>query len=187
MEGKRGGRHCFGHENISVWSFSHMTEIRSQWPYGLVFLPVSFLRSLTHICVVNAEEEEERKGKRVQDERLVLFPAEHQTREAWRWRLPGARLADWIKECFLYNDARECSLKGDSECALHMMPCEDNTACWCDQQQNYNYSQINNDWTMKKVVWIKQVHMTNEYVSSLDSEVLLNIKMILTQKYPVIR
>lgn len=29
--------------------------------------------------------------------------------------------------------------------------------------------------------------MTNEYVSSLDSEVLLNIKMILTQKYPVIR
>lgn len=99
MEGKRGGRHCFGHENLSVWSFSHMTEIRSQWPYGLVFLPVSFLRSLTHICVVNAEEEEERKGKRVQDERLVLFPAEHQTREAWRWRLPGARLAlAWLIE-----------------------------------------------------------------------------------------
>lgn len=120
MEGKRGGRHCFGYENLSVWSFSHMTEIRSQWPYGLVFLPVSFLRSLTHICVVNAEEEEERKGKRVQDERLVLFPAEHQTREAWRWRLPGARLADWIKKWFLYNDARECSLKGDSKCALHM-------------------------------------------------------------------
>lgn len=35
--------------------------------------------------------------------------------------------------------------------------------------------------------WIKYVHMTNEYVSSLDSEVLLNIKMILRQKYPVIR
>lgn len=100
MEGKRGGRHCFGYENLSVWSFSHMTEIRSQWPYGLVFLPVSFLRSLTHICVVNAEEEEERKGKRVQDERLVLFPAEHQTREAWRWRLPSAAWLIELKNVF---------------------------------------------------------------------------------------
>ena len=29
MEGKRGGRQCFGHVNLSVWSFSHMIEIKS--------------------------------------------------------------------------------------------------------------------------------------------------------------
>lgn len=146
---------------------------------------------LSHIFVLLMLRKRRRgRGKecRMKDSFCSLQNIRHVRREGEGFpRLPGARLADWIKKWFLYNDARECSLKGDSKCALHMMPCEDNTACWCDQQQNYNYSQINNDWTMKKVVWIKQVHMTNEYVSSLDSEVLLNIKMILRQKYPVIR
>lgn len=79
---------------------------------------------LSHIFVLLMLRKRRRgRGKecRMKDSFCSLQNIRHVRREGEGFpRLPGARLADWIKECFLYNDARECSLKGDSKCALHM-------------------------------------------------------------------
>lgn len=76
-----------GHVNLSVWSFSHMIEIKPPGDRTVLCFCPSPSSSLTHVCLANdeEEEEEEERKERVQEERHMPFSSPLNIRHVRRY------------------------------------------------------------------------------------------------------